>query len=42
MAAAAWIKAHGLWKVDDIVPQKTAPEHVASVSNGSVFGPFLL
>jgi len=29
MAAAAWIKASGLWKFDDRVPQQLALEHVA-------------
>ena len=32
MAAAAWIKARGLWKFDDSVPQQPALEHVAYAS----------
>jgi hypothetical protein len=32
MAVAAWIKASGLWKFDDSVPQQPALEHLAYVS----------
>ena len=32
MAAAAWIKARGLWKFDDSVHQQPALEHVAYAS----------
>jgi len=32
IAAAASIKAHGLWEFDDIVPQQLALEHVAYAS----------
>jgi len=32
MAAALWIKAQGLWKFDDSVPQQLAHKHVADGS----------
>jgi hypothetical protein len=32
MAAAGWIKARGLWKIDDSVPQQPVLEYVAYAS----------